>query len=333
MKFVVYTIFGSALMLAGMLTLYAAAGTFDMEQLAAMNLASLNTAIPLAAIFFLIMMAFAIKLPVFPFHTWLPDAHTNAPTAVSVILAGVLLKMGGYGMIRISVSLFPGVAKEWAWLLVILAIIGVLYGAAVTIVQKDLKRLIAYSSVSHMGYVLLGIFALNQVSLTGAALQMVSHGVVTGLLFAMVGVVYEHNHHNRDLTQIGGLARQMPVAAVVFSIAGLASLGLPGTSGFVAEFLVFAGSFTSNVFDGIQLYTILGILGIVVTAGYTLWMLQRAFYGPPLDKFADVKDANAVEMVAIFAFVVAIMLIGIYPAIVTDVIGNGINPVMRFLGT
>ncbi|MDO8637399.1 MAG: proton-conducting transporter membrane subunit, partial [Dehalococcoidia bacterium] len=239
----------------------------------------------------------------------------------------------GYGMIRISVSLFPGVAKEWAWLLVILAIIGVLYGAAVTIVQKDLKRLIAYSSVSHMGYVLLGIFALNQVSLTGAALQMVSHGVVTGLLFAMVGVVYEHNHHNRDLTQLGGLARQMPVAAVVFSLAGLASLGLPGTSGFVAEFLVFVGSFTSNAFDGIQLYTILGILGIVVTAGYTLWMLQRAFYGPPQDKFADVKDANAVEMIAIFAFVVAIMLIGIYPAIVTDVIGNGINPVMRFLGT
>ena len=332
MKFVVYTIFGSALMLAGMLTLYAAAGTFDMEQLASMDLAKLQTAIPLAAIFFLIIMAFAIKLPVFPFHTWLPDAHTNAPTAVSVILAGVLLKMGGYGMIRISVSLFPGVAKEWAWLLVILAIIGVLYGAAVTMMQKDLKRLIAYSSVSHMGYVLLGIFALSQVSLTGAALQMVSHGVVTGLLFAMVGVVYDHSH-NRDLSQLGGLARQMPVAAVVFSLAGLASLGLPGTSGFVAEFLVFLGSFTSTAFAGIQLYTILGILGIVVTAGYILWMLQRAFYGLPQDKFSGVKDANAVEMVAMFAFVVAILLIGIYPAIVTDVIGNGINPIMRFLGT
>ncbi|MBI4288600.1 MAG: NADH-quinone oxidoreductase subunit M [Chloroflexi bacterium] len=330
-KFVVYTIFGSALMLVGMLALYASAGTFDIEALAGMNLATVHTVIPLAAIFFLIFMAFAIKLPVFPFHTWLPDAHTDAPTAVSVILAGVLLKMGGYGMIRISVTLFPTVAKEWAPLLVILAVGSVLYGAAVTLRQTDLKKLIAYSSVSHMGYVLLGIFALTQVSLTGAALQMVSHGVVTGLLFAMVGVVYDHSHL-RDLSKLGGLARQMPVAAVVFSIAGMASLGLPGTSGFVAEFVTFVGSFTSKAFDGIQFYTILGVVGIAVTAGYILWMLQRTFYGPPQEKFAGVLDAGGVEKVAIFSFVVAIMLLGVYPAVVTGVLGAGIAPVVRLLG-
>jgi NADH-quinone oxidoreductase subunit M len=278
-----------------------------------------------------LLVGFAVKLPVFPLHSWLPDAHTDAPTAVSVVLAGALLKMGGYGMIRLCVSIFPGVAREHALGLIILAVISILYGAAVTLRQTDLKRLIAYSSISHMGYVLLGVFALGQVSMTGAALQMFSHGVITGLLFAMAGLVM-HNAGERDLRKLGGLARQMPIIVVVFSVAGVASLGLPTTSGFIAEFLVFVGSFSSGVAPGIQVATILAIVGIVITAGYILWMLQRVFYGPPLKQFDKAKDASVLERVYMFAFVAVIMGVGIYPAILTNVIKMGITPVIRLLG-
>ena len=193
-KFVLYTLAGSAMMLAGIMLLYFQAGTFNMVTLAGMGLDSILSSLMAAAIFFLIIFAFTVKLPVFPFHTWLPDAHTDAPTAVSVILAGILIKMGGYGMLRVCVSIFPETAQNYAPLFIALAVIGILYGAAVTLRQTDLKRLIAYSSISHMGFVLLGIFALSQVSMTGATLQMVSHGLVTGLLFAMVGLVYEKTH-------------------------------------------------------------------------------------------------------------------------------------------
>ncbi len=330
MKYVIYTLVGSALMLAGILSIYFTTGSLNMVELA--GLAAAKPFIPLTAMFFLLLVGFAIKLPVFPLHTWLPDAHTDAPTAASVILAGALLKMGGYGMIRLCVTIFPAAAVQYAPLLVVLAVISVLYGAAVTFRQKDLKRLIAYSSVSHMGYVLLGIFALSQISMTGAALQMFSHGIITGLLFAMVGLVYDKSHE-RNLDNLGGLARQMPIIVVVFSIAGLASLGLPGTSGFAAEFVTFVGSFSSLAVAGIKLYTILGVFGIVLTAGYILWMLQRVFYGPPLEKFNRVPDADNIEKTCIFSFVAAIMLIGIYPAILTNVIKLGIEPIMKLVGS
>ena len=328
-KYLIYTLIGSAMMLAGILSIYFTTGSMNMVELGGLALAA--PVIPLTAMFFLLLTGFAIKLPVFPFHTWLPDAHTDAPTAVSVILAGALLKMGGYGMIRLCVTIFPEVALRYAPLLVVLATVGVLYGAAVTFRQKDLKRLIAYSSVSHMGYVLLGIFALSQISITGAVLQMFSHGIITGLLFAMVGLVYDKSHE-RNLDKLGGLARRMPVIAVVFSIAGLASLGLPSTSGFAAEFIIFVGCFTSVAVEGIQLYTLLGVLGIVLTAGYILWMLQKVFYGPPLEKFDGVPDADNIEKVCIFSFVGAIMLVGLYPAILTDVIKLGITPIMKLVG-
>lgn len=327
MKYVIYTIFGSAMMLAGILTLYFSSDphTFDLTVLSqSANLAPVI--IPLASIFFLLFIGFAVKLPVFPLHTWLPDAHTDAPTAVSVILAGVLLKMGGYGMIRICVSIFPDVASRYAPYLVAFAVVNVLYGAAVTLRQTDLKRLIAYSSISHMGYVLLGIFALSQVSLTGATLQMFSHGMITGLLFAMCGLVYDKTHV-RHIPDLGGLARKMPIIVVVFSVAGLAALGLPGTSGFAAEFLVFVGSFSSDV-SLIRLYTILGVLGIVITAGYILWMLERVFYGPTKERYDGVGDADVLERISIFSFVAVIMLIGIYPRILTDVINLGITPIL-----
>ncbi|MGD9115855.1 MAG: NADH-quinone oxidoreductase subunit M [Dehalococcoidia bacterium] len=330
-KYVVYTLFGSAFMLAGILSLYFTTGSLNMVAIAQGGLGMVQTAMPAAAIFFMLLVGFAVKLPVFPLHSWLPDAHTDAPTAVSVVLAGALLKMGGYGMIRACVSIFPGVAKDYALLLIILAVISILYGAAVTLRQTDLKRLIAYSSISHMGYVLLGVFALGQVSLTGAALQMFSHGVITGLLFAVAGLVM-HNTGERNLNKLGGLARQMPVIVVVFSIAGFASLGLPTTSGFIAEFMVFVGSFSSGVVSGIQVATILAILGVVLAAGYILWMLQRVFYGEPLKKFDGVKDASVLDRVYMFAFVAVIMLVGIYPAILTDVIKLGVAPVVGLLG-
>jgi NADH-quinone oxidoreductase subunit M len=238
--------------------------------------------------------------------------------------------MGGYGMIRV-VSMFPQVARDYALILVIIAVISVLYGAAMTLRQHDLKRLIAYSSVSHMGYVMLGIFALGQISLTGAALQMVSHGLLTGLLFAMAGLTM-HNVHERDLRKLGGLARQVPIIAVIFSIAGLGSLGLPGTSGFAAEFLVFTGSFSSTLVSGIRVYTLLGVAGVVLAAGYILWMLQRTFYGPVLEQYNGVADATIVDRVYMFAFVALIMLIGIYPGILTDVIQLGISPITSLIG-
>ena len=330
-KYVIFTLFGSAFMLAGILSLYFTTGSLSMLDIAQGGLGMVQSVMPVAAIFFLLLIGFAVKLPVFPLHTWLPDAHTDAPTAVSVVLAGALLKMGGYGMIRLCVSIFPEVAKTYAPILIVLAVIGILYGAAVTLRQTDLKRLIAYSSVSHMGYVLLGIFALGQVSLVGASLQMFSHGIITGLLFAMAGLVM-HNTGERNLTRLGGLARQIPIMAVVFSVAGLASLGLPSTSGFAAEFLVFVGSFSSTVVAGIKIYTILAVLGVVITAGYILWMLQRVFYGPVLERFNGVKDADILERVYMFVFVAVIMLVGIYPAILTDVIQTGIMPVVGLLG-
>ncbi|HEY78101.1 MAG TPA: NADH-quinone oxidoreductase subunit M [Dehalococcoidia bacterium] len=330
-KYVIYTLFGGAFMLSGILSLYFTTGSLNMVEIAQGGLAMVQSIMPATGLFVLLIIGFAIKLPVFPLHTWLPDAHTDAPTAVSVVLAGALLKMGGYGMIRVCVSILPDVAKTFAPLMMILAVIGVLYGAAVTLRQTDIKRLIAYSSVSHMGYVLLGIFALGQVSLVGASLQMFSHGVITGLLFAMAGVVM-HNVEERDISKLGGLARQIPIIAVFFSLAGLASLGLPLTSGFAAEFLVFVGSFSSTTVAGVQVYTILAVLGVVVTAGYILWMLQRVFYGPVLEQYNGVPDADVLERIYMGAFVAVIILIGIRPDILTNVITTGIMPVVQLLG-
>jgi NADH-quinone oxidoreductase subunit M len=330
-KYVIYTLFGSALMLAGILSLYFTTNSLSMMDIANHGLGMVQTAMPAAAIFWLLFIGFAVKLPMFPLHTWLPDAHTDAPTAVSVMLAGVLIKMGGYGMIRLCVSMFPAQAQQYAQILIILALVGIIYGAAVTLVQTDIKRLIAYSSISHMGYVFLGIFALGEVSLTGAALQMFSHGVVTGLLFAMAGLVI-HNIKVRDLRELGGLARQVPVIMAVFVIAGLASLGLPTTSGFVAEFLIFLGSYTSGAVAHLNVYTIVAIIGVVLTAGYILWMLQQAFHGPVKEKFNGVKDADTLEKVYMFVMVAVIMLVGIYPAVLTDVFKLGIAPIVGLIG-
>jgi NADH-quinone oxidoreductase subunit M len=317
-KFVIYTLAGSALMLVGILELYfhATPHTFDMTQLARQQY-DLSFAAP---VFLLLFAGFAVKLPVWPLHTWLPDAHVQAPTAVSVLLAGVLLKMGGYGMLRVLVGMLPQATHYWAWLLGLLAVISVLYGAGVSMVQKDLKSMVAYSSVSHMGYVLLGIAALTAVSLNGAAIQLFTHGTITGLLFLLVGNLYD-KAHTRLIPDFGGIARKMPLLATLFVIAGLASLGLPGLSGFIAEFTVFIGSYASW-----QVYTILAASAIVLTAGYILWMVRRVFYGPFNERWEHLTDARGIELVPLVSLIAVILLVGVDPAILTNVINHGVAP-------
>jgi NADH-quinone oxidoreductase subunit M len=330
LKYVIYTLAGSAFMLAGIICIYYATGSLDMIELSSSGRMMVQSVLPATPIFFLIITGFAIKLPVVPFHTWLPDAHTDAPTAASVMLAGSLIKMGGYGMIRLCVALFPSVAQEYAPWFLTLAVIGIVYGGAITLRQTDLKRLIAYSSVSHMGYVLMGIFALSQVSLTGAMLQMVSHGLITGLLFAVAGIIM-HNTHERDIPKLGGLAHQMPRAAVIFIVGGLGALGLPSTSGFLAEFTIFLGTFTSTAVNNTRIYVFIAILGVLLAAAYILWLVQRVFFGPPLDKFNSVKDANRLEIAYCAVLLILIFVIGLYPGLLVPVLEQGITPILKFI--
>ncbi len=324
-KFVIYTLLGSAIMLFGILLLYfngPTPHTFDLTALAQYRFAPATA----SAAFLLLLFGFAIKLPSFPFHTWLPDAHVEAPTAVSVILAGVLLKMGGYGLLRLNVGLLPEATRQFALLLAILAVVSVLYGAVVSMVQPDLKSMVAYSSISHMGYVMLGVAALNAISLNGAAIQMFTHGTITGLLFLLVGVVYDRTH-TRDIPALKGLAPRMPLVATIFVIAGLASLGLPGLSGFIAEFTVLVGSFST-----LRWATILSAFGIVITAGYILWMLQRVFFGPADERWRHLTDVSTREAIPLVALAAIIVLIGVYPAILTDLVETGVAPLAARIG-
>jgi len=320
-KFVLYTIAGSAFMLLGILVLAFEAGTFDIVELGQSQFT--DTLIPLGWIFALLFIGFAVKLPIVPFHTWLPDAHSDAPTAVSVMLAGVLLKMGGYGLIRMCVTIMPGVADDWAIWLAGIGAFSVLYGAFITLRQTDVKRLIAYSSVSHMGLVLLGIAALGETGLIGATYQMLAHGLITGMMFVMIGLMYERTH-TREIARLGGLARQMPLITTGMVFAGFGSLGLPAMAGFIGEVMVFLGAF-----ERFEWAVLASILGVVLSAGYVLWTLQRVLFGPVRHEWDGVTDQHHWwEHTVVVGLAALVILLGVYPALMTDMIEPAINTIM-----
>lgn len=320
-KFVLYTIAGSAFMILGIFVLAFDANTFDIVELGQSDFQ--DTLIPLGWVFALLFIGFAVKLPIVPLHTWLPDAHSDAPTAVSVMLAGVLLKMGGYGIIRMCVTMMPGVAEDWDVWLAGIGAFSVLYGAFITLRQTDVKRLVAYSSVSHMGLVLLGIGALGETGLVGATYQMLAHGLITGMMFVMIGLMYERTH-TREIARLGGLARQMPLITTGLVFAGFGSLGLPALAGFIAEITVFIGAF-----DKFEWAVLASIFGVVLSAGYVLWTMQRVVFGPVKHDWDGVTDQHHWwEHTVVIGLAALVVLLGVYPAIMTDMINPAIDTIM-----
>jgi NADH-quinone oxidoreductase subunit M len=344
-KFLLYTFFGSVFMLAGFILLYVNQHSSDMVYLSQHLIGGTTTIFGITIglqllTFLLVFMAFAVKIPMFPLHTWLPDAHTDAPTEVSVLLAGVLLKMGAYGLIRFCFTLFPIGLGQFSGVLVVLAVINILYGAGLSLAQKDMKRLIAYSSVSHMGIILLGVAAaagagsgffpndatteaFRQAALTGAVIQMFSHGIITGMLFFCVGVVYDLAH-TREISVFGGIAKRMPILGTLFTFAAMASLGLPGLAGFVAEYMVFTSSF--------RIWTIptgLAVFTMILTAAYLLWMINRVFFGTFNQKWSWLPDVSLRESIPLFALAGLIVFVGIYPAPLIDVITSSLLPIVH----
>ncbi|MCH7973883.1 MAG: NADH-quinone oxidoreductase subunit M [Bacteroidetes bacterium] len=316
-KFFIYTMAGSLLMLVAIIWLAIYAST-SLGHLSTdiIELYKVGPAIPESIqlyMFLAFALSFAIKIPLFPFHTWLPDAHTEAPTAGSVILAAVLLKMGTYGLIRFNLPLFPQASIYFAPFISVLAVIGIIYGALVAMVQKDMKRLVAYSSVAHLGFVVLGIFAMTTESLQGAIIQMVNHGLSTGALFLLVGIIYERTH-TREISDYGGIAKIVPIFSFALLFASLSSIGLPGLNGFVGEFLILLGSFKSPVLNS-WIYTVFATSGIIFAAIYMLWMYQRIVFGRVTNPTLEgLKDMNKREMFVLTPIFIFIVWIGIYPS-------------------
>ncbi len=332
-KFVLYTLVGSLLMLVAILatafSYQAATGSWDDAfNIAELVKAGFDPTLQFWA-FLAFFLAFAIKVPMFPFHTWLPDAHVEAPTAGSVILAGVLLKLGGYGFIRFALPLFPDAARDLGPFIVVLSLIAIIYGAIVAIVQPDLKKLVAYSSVSHMGFVTLGIFVFQEQGMQGAILQMVNHGIITGALFLCVGIIYERTH-DRTIAKMGGLAARTPVYAAVFGFFMMASIGLPGLAGFVGEFLVFLGTFAVSPWAAA-----IAVLVIIFGAVYLLWMFQRVIFGEVSDFLKGLghhlTDMTPVEVLTLAPLAALTLIIGIYPALVLDFIQVPVDEILAQL--
>ena len=337
-KFVLYTLVGSLLMLVAILATAFSymsahggrwAGAFDFEALrdyaATSGFPDTLQLLAFAAFF----LAFAIKVPMFPFHTWLPDAHVEAPTAGSVILAGVLLKLGGYGILRFAIPFFPDAALTYAPLIISLSLIAILYGAVVALVQPDLKKLVAYSSVSHMGFVTLGIFVFNQQGLQGAILQMISHGLITGALFLLVGMIYERTH-DRTIAKMGGLAGVTPMYAAIFGFFVFASAGLPGLSGFVGEFLVLLGAFAFN-----PLTAAVAALAMVLAAGYLLWMFQRLVTGDVSDFLkglhGHLADISVLEIITVLPLAILVVVFGLLPGPILELVDGPVEAVLEDL--
>jgi NADH-quinone oxidoreductase subunit M len=339
-KFFLYTLLGSVLMLLAILALYFSVSTIDpatgerirtFNMLAMMNpenyeagsiLAGFDTTWRYVA-FIALFIGFAIKVPIFPFHTWLPDAHVEAPTAISVILAGVLLKMGTYGILRISYPMFPDATLYYQVPLAILGFINIVYGALVAMAQDDFKKLIAYSSISHMGVVILGMAALNTQGVTGAVMQMFNHGTITAMLFLIVGVIYDRAH-TRGLDDFGGLMNQMPKYSGVMTIAFFAALGLPGLSGFISEAFAFLGAFQT-----LREITIASTIGIVLTAAYMLWTLQRVFLGSLPEKWKSLPDINGRELFTLVPLAIIVIFLGIYPSPAINLMTSSVNALVE----
>jgi NADH-quinone oxidoreductase subunit M len=311
MKFFIYTMFGSAFMLVGLVAtavLHARAVdgplTFDLQTIAETQVLSITTG---RWIFLAFAVAFAIKVPLFPVHTWLPDAHTEAPTAGSVILAGIMLKLGTYGFLRFGVYLFPEAAVYFAPTMITLGVIGIIYGAVVATMQRDLKRLVAYSSVAHLGFIILGTFALNTQGIEGGILQMVNHGISTGALFFLVGMIYERRH-TREISELKGLQKSAPIMAGVFTVVMFSSIGLPGLNGFVGEFLTLVGAFASH-----RWWAVVAAVGVIVAALYLLWAYQRVFHGEPDEANRSMADLRAREALLLAPLLGLIVFLGVYP--------------------
>ena len=336
-KFFIFTALGSLLMLVAIIAMYyiyadqtGLGGSWDFVAiLAAMKTGQLVLAPQTGMLLFLAFaLAFAIKVPLFPFHTWLPDAHTEAPTAGSVILAAILLKMGTYGLMRFNFALFPDQARETAWIFITLAIIGIIYGALVAMVQPDMKKLVAYSSVSHLGFVMLGIWAATLQSVQGALLIMIGHGLSTGALFLLIGMLYERRH-TREIADYGGLARVIPMFSLILVVTALASIGLPGLNGFVGEFLVLLGTFQNNTWVAFFATT-----GVILSACYALWLYRRVVFGK-LEKssLAHIVDMTPRELATLAPLVVLTILFGVYPAPILDVFGASVENLMKTVQT
>ena len=318
-KFFLFTLFGSLLMLLAMLALYFANDPHTFNMLTMMQNSGSYARTFQYWVYIALFIGFAIKVPIFPFHTWLPDAHVEAPTAISVILAGILLKMGTYGILRISYPMLPQAASYFAYGLAILGLINIIYGAFTAMAQTDLKKLIAYSSISHMGYVLLGMAVFTEAGINGAVLQMFNHGTIAAMLFLLVGVIYDRAHH-RDINAFGGLASTMPIFAGITSFAFFASLGLPGMSGFISEAMIFIGAFSVYKY-----LTIIAVGGLILTAAYLLWTLQRVFLGPQQDKYKNLPDISGMEIFTLAPLMAIILFVGVYPTPLLNLMRTSLN--------
>jgi NADH-quinone oxidoreductase subunit M len=349
-KFFLYTLAGSVLMMLAMIAIYFTSGpaklidgtptahTFNLVYLTEMSRQGLFAAASpilgldfIKVVFVALFIGFSIKVPMFPFHTWLPDAHVDAPTPISVILAGILLKTGMYGIFRFNLQMLPE-AMEWAvWGVALFGVINIVYGAFVCMAQKDLKKLIAYSSVSHMGFCLLGLAALTPQGLAGSVFQMVSHGIISPALFLIAGVIYDRAH-TREINGFGGLAARLPEYAGITGLAFMASLGLPGLAGFVGEILVFIGAFGAA--GGLlRPLVVIGALAAIITAGYYLWTMQRMFLGPLNEKWGHLWDMNWRERIALYPLAALTILLGLYPAPVFDLVNSTLNHLLAALPT
>jgi NADH-quinone oxidoreductase subunit M len=323
-KFFLYTLFGSVAMLIGILVLRAAHQTFDWTAMIAAG-PVISPALQ-GWIFLAFFLGFAIKVPMVPFHTWLPDAHVEAPTAASVLLAGVLLKMGAYGFLRFSLPLLPDAARRYAPVMAVLALVAIVYGALVSLMQKDMKRLIAYSSVSHMGFIMLGLFALTPMAAKGAVLQMINHGLSTGALFLVVGIVYERRH-TRLIAEFGGLSSRMPVYAAVFLVMTMSSIGLPGLNGFIGEFMILMGTFPVS-----WLWTAVAATGIVLGAAYMLWLYQRVMFGKIVQPANEsLRDLTVREFATFLPLIVLVFWIGIFPKPFLDILDKPVERIVRIV--